>query len=108
MRWCGACAEQHTGATSLREKAHKMCEECGLKQPSYGHPADQVMRWCAPCAKHQAGAVSLRLSKMSGLEQVLAAADKALSEAEAEAEGMGEGGTNTRKRDAEQLAVTAG
>ena len=25
----------------------KMCEGCGLKQPSYGLPAERRKRWCA-------------------------------------------------------------
>ena len=36
---------------SERKKPRKMCEGCGLKQPSYGLPAEGRKRWCAGCAK---------------------------------------------------------
>ena len=41
------------------------CEDCGTKQPSFGHLADGKMRWCGGCAKSSAheGAVSLQQRK---------------------------------------------
>eukprot|EP01051_Picozoa_sp_SAG22_P016417 SAG22_NODE_2315_length_2729_cov_75.033080_3_plen_44_part_00 len=37
----------------------KMCEDCGLKMPTYGLPAEGKKRWCVGCSKQKGGAVSL-------------------------------------------------
>ena len=37
----------------------KQCEDCGLKQPSFGLPVDGKKRWCVGCAKAHAGAVNV-------------------------------------------------
>ena len=34
----------------------KMCDDCQLKQPSFGLPAEGKARWCSGCAKGHAGA----------------------------------------------------
>ena len=34
----------------MRVDKQKMCEDCGLKTPSYGLPAERQKRWCAGCA----------------------------------------------------------
>ena len=42
-----------------------LCEDCGLKRPTYGLPAEGRQRWCAGCAAaHGRGAVSLQQKKM--------------------------------------------
>ena len=35
----------------------KMCEDCGLKQPSFVLPAEGKRRWCSGCTKGHAGVV---------------------------------------------------
>ena len=42
----------------------KMCEDCGLKQPSYGLPSDGKKRWCAGCGKGHKGAQYMQKQKM--------------------------------------------
>jgi hypothetical protein len=42
-----------------RQRAPKMCEGCGLKQPGYGLPLDGKKRWCGSCAQAE-GAVLLQ------------------------------------------------
>jgi hypothetical protein len=38
-----------------------MCEDCGLRQPTYGVPGDtKKRRWCGPCSKQREGAGYLR------------------------------------------------
>jgi hypothetical protein len=44
MTRCGRCAVSHHGAVSAIKR---MCEECALKQPNYGLPAEGTKRWCA-------------------------------------------------------------
>ena len=41
------------------------CEDCGTKQPKFGHLADGKKRWCGACAKSSAheGVVSLQQRK---------------------------------------------
>jgi hypothetical protein len=41
----------------------KKCEDCSLKLPSFGLPAEGKKRWCAGCAKAHAGAVSVNRKK---------------------------------------------
>jgi hypothetical protein len=38
--------------------ANKKCEDCQLKVPSFGLPAEGKKRWCSGCAKAHAGAVA--------------------------------------------------
>jgi hypothetical protein len=38
---------------------NKKCEECQLKQPTFGLPSDRTKRWCSGCAKGHAGAVNV-------------------------------------------------
>ena len=60
-RWCAACAKVHAGA---RDLTSKLCEDCGLKQPSYAHPADGLRRrWCSACATAHEGARSVTTRK---------------------------------------------
>ena len=33
----------------------RLCEDCGLKKPNFGLPAEGKKRWCAGCAKGHAG-----------------------------------------------------
>ena len=42
------------------------CEECELKQPSFGLPAEGKTRWCGGCAKGHAGAVNVASKKCEG------------------------------------------
>ena len=69
-RWCAACAKAHAGA---RDLTSKLCEDCGLKQSSFGIPCEgrQRRRWCAACAKVHAGARDLtsKLCEDCGLKQ---------------------------------------
>ena len=37
-------------------RSRKKCEDCQLKQPSFGLPAEGRTRWCSGCAKAHAGA----------------------------------------------------
>ena len=49
----------------------KMCEGCGLKQPSYGLASEGKVRWCLGCGVAE-GAVLVRKQKMCegcGLKQ---------------------------------------
>ena len=39
----------------------KRCEDCKLKQLSFGLPAEGKARWCAGCARGHDGALNLRL-----------------------------------------------
>ena len=42
----------------------KKCEDCALKQPSYGLPGEgKKQRWCTSCAKAHPGAVNKRSNK---------------------------------------------
>ena len=51
------CSKDHAGAQSTQKK-HKKCEDCGLKQPSYGLPSEQgKKRWCVGCSKEHAQAL---------------------------------------------------
>ena len=57
-RWCKGCAQNHTGAVSMRKQA--TCEDC-TKKPTYGVPGEVPKnRWCAGCAQKHTGAVSMR------------------------------------------------
>ena len=58
-RWCSGCAKRHTGAKDFKNERRKMCEDCQLKNPSFGLPAEGKRRWCSGCAKGHAGAVNL-------------------------------------------------
>ena len=48
---------------------HKKCEDCKLKQPSFGLLAECAVvvrrRWCADCAKAHPGAESLKNARAS-------------------------------------------
>jgi hypothetical protein len=44
----------------------KKCEGCGLKQPSFGLPAEGKKRWCGGCAKGHKGAVNVGSKKCEG------------------------------------------
>jgi hypothetical protein len=46
----------------------KKCEGCGLKQPSFGLPAEGKRRWCGGCAKGHAGAVDIQSKKCEDCE----------------------------------------
>jgi hypothetical protein len=41
----------------------KKCEECQLKQPSFGLLAEGKTRWCSGCAKGHVGAVDVVTKK---------------------------------------------
>jgi hypothetical protein len=61
-RWCSSCAkDKHPEAIPLNRS--KMCEDCGLKGPTFGaRPAagrQASMRWCKACSDAHPGAVSL-------------------------------------------------
>jgi hypothetical protein len=49
---------------------NKKCEDCQLKQPSFGLPADRKKRWCGVCAKGHAGVVNvvMRMCEDCGLK----------------------------------------
>jgi hypothetical protein len=49
-----------------------MCEGCGLKQPSFGLPADGKKRWCSDCSKAHAGVKDLINKKCEGCDLKLA------------------------------------
>ena len=49
-RWCQSCAKHIAGAVDV---THKMCEDCSVKQASFGF---ESKRWCHGCAKSHAGA----------------------------------------------------
>ena len=65
-RWCAGCGRGQAGAVNV---AKKKCEDCGLKQPSFGLPGDvgkrglKRRRWCSGCADGHEGSVDLA-SKM--------------------------------------------
>jgi hypothetical protein len=46
-----------------------MCEGCGLKQCSFGLPAEKKKRWCSGCAKGHEGAVNLHSKLCEGCGQ---------------------------------------
>ena len=46
-------------ATAQPVVSRKKCEDCQLKQPSFGLPAEGKKRWCSGCAKGHAGAVDV-------------------------------------------------
>ena len=47
-------------------QTQKVCEGCGLKQPSYGLVSKGKARWCAGCAKGHAGDESRRVVPAKG------------------------------------------
>ena len=53
---CAGCAKAHAGA---RDIASRRCEDCALKWPTFGLPAEGRKRWCGGCARAHAGAQSL-------------------------------------------------
>ena len=46
----------------------KKCEDCQLKGPSCGLPAEGKARWCGGCAKGHAGAVAVVSKKCEGCQ----------------------------------------
>ena len=54
----GMAKEAGVGPTK-RKGRHKMCEDCSMKQPSFGLPAEGKVRWCGGCAKAHAGVVNV-------------------------------------------------
>ena len=46
---------QHAEIAARRQR----CEDCQLKRPSFGLPAEGRTRWCPGCAKAHAGAVNV-------------------------------------------------
>ena len=82
-RWCHSCSAHHPGAVSLKNRADRPmgrravgraasavagvgrrqrppCEDCHLKDPSFGLPDQKKRRWCHQCAQQHEGAVSLK------------------------------------------------
>ena len=51
------------GARRAVDVRSKMCEDCGVKQPSFGLPPELTKRWCSGCAKGHTGAVNVRSKK---------------------------------------------
>jgi hypothetical protein len=51
------------GARRAVDVRSKMCEDCGVKQPSFGLLSERTKPWCSGCAKGHAGVVDAR-SKM--------------------------------------------
>jgi hypothetical protein len=45
---------------------NKKCEDCELKLPTFGLPAEGKKRWCSGCAKAHAGAVDVGNTKCEG------------------------------------------
>ena len=45
------------------------CEDCALKAPSFGLPAEGRKRWCSGCAKAHAGAQSFESQRKRGAAQ---------------------------------------
>jgi hypothetical protein len=44
----------------------KKCEDCKVKQPKFGLPAEGKSRWCSGCAKRHEGAVNIANKKCEG------------------------------------------
>ena len=98
-RWCGGCAKAADGRGAAKDvrgsgserfaRQRKMCEGCGLKQPTFGLPAEgRKARWCAGCAAAEGkGAVSLSLreGKEGQSAQAVAAAQAHGTQQEASA-----------------------
>ena len=53
--WCGACAP--AGSVDM---VSKKCEDCGLRQPSFGLASEgKKKRWCGSCAGQHEGSISV-------------------------------------------------
>jgi hypothetical protein len=51
------------GFTAVQGKQWKLCEDCGLKRPSFGLRAERKARWCGGCAKGRPGATGVLNAK---------------------------------------------
>ena len=62
-----AVAVSQAVAKQLQLRSSKKCEDCGLKQPTFGLPAEGGRkRWCGGCAKGHAGAAAVGRTMCEG------------------------------------------
>lgn len=54
------------GAALHRSATNRACEDCGVKQPSFGLPSERKARWCVGCIKGHVGAVNVLKKKCEG------------------------------------------
>ena len=47
-------------ARNYKSRPDYLCEDCQVKTPSFGFPADRKRRWCHHCAQQHGGAVLLK------------------------------------------------
>ena len=57
----------------------KRCEDCALKRPNFGLPAEGKRRWCAGCARGHTGAINVRTKRTPALKRPRASAAAAPS-----------------------------